>query len=259
LILNSKEPISSQSSLKVPNDSGIYDDLATKSLFDLQNVAAKGLKSASMIFNDNSKRPYFKKIDLLCDRLLQDLSVTGKAVTNINSHGVAWATKDFIFVFTRIIGAWSIIRDYFYTNQEGMKCVKEEMDPEMEKNFLAWQEATLKFCQSMITTFENLNVRNLRNGNRKPSTTTSKTKSTESFQKIFDAPVIDNEDIQLSGNYLKSAVYKPVSSISSASTRVSGRDDPTQESLKFMFKDILKEFEKDGKFEFDNEATTDKK
>lgn len=196
----------------------------------------KGLKSASMIHNDNFKRPYFKKIDLLCDRLSQDLSVTGKALVNINSHGVAWAVKDFIFVFNRIIGAWCIIRDYFYTQEEGMQCVKEEMDPELEKNYLAWQDATAKFSRSLITSFENLNVRNLRNGNRKPCST-GKTKGTENFQKIFDPLVIEAEDAQLSGTYLKSAIYKPVSTVSSMTSH------QNQDPFKCMFGDLFKEYQ----------------
>ena len=86
-----------------------------KSLCEMQKIALEGCESATKIFYAHSKRPYFKKIDLLCDRLKQDLVCTDKAVVNINSHGVAWAIKDCIFVLSRIIGGWVILRDYFYS------------------------------------------------------------------------------------------------------------------------------------------------
>jgi hypothetical protein len=220
-------------------------------LVGLQNIATKGLKRATSIYNDNSNRPYFKKIDLLCDRLCTDLSVTGKALVNINSHGIAWAIKDFIFVFNRIIGAWCIIRDYFISKDEGMQCVRDALDPNFEKDFLAWQEATAKFSQTLINSFENLNIHNrqLRNGNRKQSNTSTKMKQHENL-KIFDPTVIENDEVQLSGSYLKSAVYKPVSSTSISST-CSRATDPTQDSLRHLFGDILKEFETDGNLLFE--------
>lgn len=114
-------------------------DPKTKSLCDLQSLSIYGCESAARIFQAHSKRPYFKKIDLLCNRLKQDLSNTNKAVININSHGVAWAIKDFIFVFNRIINAWVIMRDYFYSNSEGMQCVRDSIDPNFAQDFLIWQ------------------------------------------------------------------------------------------------------------------------
>lgn len=191
-----------------------------KALCELQEIATSGCESAAKIYPSHSKRPYFKKIDLLCDRLRQDLRVTDKAVVNINSHGVAWAIKDFIFVFTRITSAWVIMRDYYYTKSDGMKCVKESFDPNLSKDFLEWQEATKKFCKSLQRSFENLQNRDQQNGNRRGQNGCSKLGSYESsnangnksFQRLFDPLVAENsEKAQLEGGYLKSALYQPVS------------------------------------------------
>lgn len=190
-----------------------------KALCELQEIATSGCESAAKIYPSHAKRPYFKKIDLLCDRLRQDLRVTDKAVVNINSHGVAWAIKDFIFVFTRITSAWVIMRDYYYTRSDGMKCVKESVDPNLSKDFLEWQEATKIFCKSLQRSFENLQNRDQQNGNRRGqssgsqgSSETSHVNGHKSFQRLFEPVVVENsEKVQLEGGYLKSALYQPVS------------------------------------------------
>lgn len=217
----------------------------------------KGLKIASQICTEHSRRPYFKKIDVLCDRLMQDLRSNEKAVVNVNTHGVAWAIKDFIFVFNRIIGAWFIIRDYFYTKSKDMECVREEFDPDLEKNFMAWQEATVKFSQSLTTSFEKLHNRNQRNGNRKTNSSggnasscasTKMPKIPEQFQKIFEPTVVENEEVQLSGNYLRSAIYKPVSVSSQTSSCSSNsvlEQEPKSGPYQHMFGDLQDQFERD--------------
>lgn len=228
-------------------------DSNTKSLYQLQHIALSGCESAQRLFQAHSKRPYFKKIDLLCDRLKQDLTVTDKAVININSHGIAWAIKDFIFVFNRIINAWIIMRDYFYSTSEGMSCVKESMDPSFHKEFLIWQEATTALTKSLITSFENLHHRDQRNGNRKVNandsdllnnarSSASKQKSSDNFQNIFDPLIAQNsEQAQLNGGYLKSAVYKPVSTSSEESTPPNTPGDYSTDfdTFKVIFNDLM--------------------
>lgn len=183
----------------------------------------------------------------------QDLSITNKAVININSHGVAWAIKDFIFVFNRIINAWVIMRDYFYSNSEGMQCVKESIDPNFTQDFLIWQEATSKLAKSLVNSYENLNYRDQRNGNRKGSTKSDSNTSSpacgakqnnDPFQKLFDPLIAENsEQMQLSGNYLKSAVYKPLSSSeeSTPPDTPGSIPDHSFESFKLLFSELLPE------------------
>lgn len=227
-------------------------DSNTKSLYQLQHIALSGCESAQRIFQAHAKRPYFKKIDLLCDRLKQDLTVTDKAVININSHGLAWAIKDFIFVFNRIINAWIIMRDYFYSTSEGMSCVNESMDPNFQQDFLNWQEATISLTKSLISNFENLHLRDQRNGNRKTNakdsdslntarSSASKTKSSDTFQNIFDPLIARNsEQAQLNGGYLKSAVYKPVSSSEeSTPPDTPGSSSADFDAFKVIFNDLL--------------------
>lgn len=219
-------------------------------LCELQEIATSGCESAAKIYPSHSKRPYFKKIDLLCDRLRQDLRVTDKAVVNINSHGVAWAIKDFIFVFTRITSAWVIMRDYYYTKSEGMNCVKESIDPNLAKDFLEWQEATKNFCKSLQKSFENLQYRDQQNGNRRGQSSGSKQGSNESspanghksFQRLFDPLVIENsERAQLEGGYLKSALYHPISSEASSQLTPSSSNEfvPTYDSIETMLDDLM--------------------
>lgn len=215
-------------------------------LHQLQDISTQGCDSASKIFPTHAKRPYFKKIDLLCDRLKQDLRITNKAVININSHGVAWAIKDFIFVFTRITSAWVIMRDYFYTNSEGMNCVQDSLDPNLAKDFIEWQEATMKFNKSLIRSFENLHNRDQRNGSRKTNNSfndsgtaecPTSAKKNDSFQSLFDPQIAeDSSSAQLKGGYLKSALYQPLSS-----SEESPQQTPNQnvESFKFLFDDLM--------------------
>lgn len=202
-------------------------DVKYESLNEMQRLALEGCDSAARIFLSHSKRPYFKKIDLLCDRLKQDLTTTDKAVVNINSHGVAWAIKDFIFVFNRIINGWVIMRDYFYSYSEGMQCVRELIDPNFYQDFLEWQVATSKLTKSLTQSFNNMHSRDQRNVNRRtssgtdsnsssPSTSASSSKSNV-CKNLFGPLIAENsEQAQLrvinSGGYLKSALYKPVSS-----------------------------------------------
>lgn len=230
------------------NDSGVslQSSAAVTSRLNLQTAALKGLNTASQLCSEHSRRPYFKKIDVLCERLKQDLQSSDKAVVNINTHGIAWAIKDFVFVFNRIIGAWSIIRDYFYTNSKDMECVKREFDPELEKNFLAWQEATCKFVQSLSNSSERLNARNQMNGNRRVVVPQSNGHSTGSRDHMTHngsgSAVIENEEAQLAGEYLKTAIYKPVSSKSSQVSSCSelGSKLPQVDPFDFMFGSMLR-------------------
>lgn len=225
-------------------------DPKTRSLCNLQRISIQGCESAARIFSAHSKRPYFKKIDVLCNRLQQDLSNTNKAVININSHGVAWAIKDFVFVFNRIISAWVIMRDYFYSNSDGMQCVKESIDKDFAQNFFIWQEATSKLAKSLVNSFENLHNRDQRNGNRKNTKPDSNTSSpangskNDPFHRIFDPLIAENsEQMQLSGNYLKSAVYKPLSSSeeSTPPNTPASNPDHSYESFVLLLNDIVPE------------------
>lgn len=224
----------------------------TRTLCDLQRKALRGCESGAKISEIHSKRPYFKKIDLLCNRMKTDLCVTDKAVININSHGVAWAIKDFIFVFNRIINAWVILRDYYYSKSEGMQCVKESIDPSFNSDFVEWQNATAKLTQSIVQSFENMHSRDQQNGNRKTnnrgcesnfSSPSSGPKTNQAeFQKIFDPLIIENsEQAQRGGGYLKSAVYKPLSSSEESIQPDTSSSSHDFDSLKLLFNDLLPE------------------
>ena len=203
---------------------------------ELQRVALNGCEIAEKVVQNHHKRPCFKKIDLLCGRLKQDLTSNNNVVANINSQGVAWAVKDFIFVFTRIINAWVIMRGYVYNKSDGLDRVKASIDPNLNSSFLEWQEATHKFANSLVKSYVNLDslVQH-----QKASKDSSKNEECDKFdesskspnydaeflhdlnRKLFDPSTVENsEETQRqhseNGTYFKSAVYHPLQKISPA-------------------------------------------
>lgn len=140
------------------------------------------------------------------------------------------------------------MRDYFYSNSDGMQCVKESIDQDFAQDFLVWQEATSKLAKSLVNSFENFNARDQRNGNRKSSKPDSSVNSpantykSDPFHRIFDPLVTaDSEQLQLSGNYLKSAVYKPLSSSEDSTPPDTPGSDHSYESFKLLCNNILPE------------------
>lgn len=229
-------------------------DQNMKSLYEMQRIALQGCESAAKISQHHSKRPFFKKIDLLCDRLKLDLGVTNKAVLNINSHGVAWAIKDYIFVFNRIISAWVIMRDYFYSISDGMQCVKKSIDPNLTQIFLEWQDVTREMAKSLINSFEKLHKLDQHNGNRKvmsgvdylnksPAFNFSKVDN-DYFQNLF-VPLIDenSEQAQVVGGYMKSGRYQPLTTSKSSSPPIKPESQNDFDSFKLLCNDVIPENE----------------
>ncbi|XP_058821831.1 protein mitoshell [Topomyia yanbarensis] len=125
-------------------------------LVTLTEMAMQGCEVAEQLANNHQKRPCFKKIDSLCARMKQDLIRPDSVLANINSQGMAWAVKDFIFVFTRIINAWIIIKGYVYNTPEGLDRVQKVLSPDFLDNFLKWQDSTIDFVDSLIKSFTSL-------------------------------------------------------------------------------------------------------
>ncbi|XP_065072601.1 protein mitoshell [Ochlerotatus camptorhynchus] len=125
-------------------------------LMTLTEMAMQGCELAEQLANNHHKRPCFKKIDSLCARMKQDLIRPDSVLANINSQGIAWAVKDFIFVFTRIINAWIIIKGYVYNTPEGLERVQKVMSPDFLDHFLKWQDSTIDFVDSLIKSFTSL-------------------------------------------------------------------------------------------------------
>ncbi|XP_073826168.1 mitoshell [Musca autumnalis] len=133
---------------------GVY--LSQARFNDLRRLALRGSDIAENLAKTHRNRPCFKKIDSLCARLKQDLIRPDGVLPNINSQGIAWAVKDFIFVFTRIINAWIIIKGYVYNTPEGLNKVKAALSPDFVLAFAAWQDTTMDFIESLIKSFVNL-------------------------------------------------------------------------------------------------------
>lgn len=119
-------------------------------------MAMRGCELAERLAHTHRNRPCFKKIDSLCARMKQDLVRQDSVLANINSQGMAWAVKDFIFVFTRIINAWIIIKGYVYNTPEGLAKVKTSLSPDFHESFLKWQDSTMDFVDNLIKSFVNL-------------------------------------------------------------------------------------------------------
>lgn len=93
-------------------------------------------------------------------------------------------------------------------------------------------------------------MRDQRNGNRKgsvhsdsnTSSPASSNPSNDAFQRLFDPLIAENtEQLQLSGNYLKSAVYKPLSSSEGSTPPDTPGSNPDQsyESFKLLFNEMM--------------------
>lgn len=120
-------------------------------------MALHGCEIAEEMAIDHQNRPCFKKIDSLCARMKQDLVRPDSVLANINSQGIVWAVKDFIFVFTRIVNAWNIIKGYVYKTPEGLNNVKSALSLDFHNSFAKWETSTLNFCNNLIESFENIN------------------------------------------------------------------------------------------------------
>uniref|UniRef100_A0A1A9WKS1 Bromo domain-containing protein n=1 Tax=Glossina brevipalpis TaxID=37001 RepID=A0A1A9WKS1_9MUSC len=147
---NSNSPGSSSSS-----SSGTVT-LSQAKFNELTRLALRGSEIAEKLAYTHRNRPCFKKIDSLCARMKQDLIRPDGVLPNINSQGIAWAVKDFIFVFTRVINAWIIIKGYVYNTPEGLNKVKAALSPDFAASFGAWQDTTMDFIENLIKSFVNL-------------------------------------------------------------------------------------------------------
>ncbi|KXJ75337.1 hypothetical protein RP20_CCG011918 [Aedes albopictus] len=134
--------------------SGVVVD--KEKLIALTDMAMQGCELAEQLANNHQKMPCFKKIDSLCARMKQDLIRPDSVLANINSQGIAWAVKDFIFVFTRIINAWNIIKGYVYNTPDGLDRVQKVLSPDFLDHFLKWQDSTIDFVDSLVKSFTSL-------------------------------------------------------------------------------------------------------
>nr|XP_041631574.1 protein mitoshell isoform X2 [Drosophila kikkawai] len=125
-------------------------------LHDITTISLQGCEIAERVASVHRNRPCFKKIDTLCGRLKQDLLRPDGVLANINSQGIAWAVKDFIFVFTRIVNAWVIMKGYVYNTPDGLNKIKDELPSGFMATFDSWQNETLALVEMIIKSFVNL-------------------------------------------------------------------------------------------------------
>ncbi|XP_019890825.1 protein mitoshell isoform X1 [Musca domestica] len=217
---------------------GVY--LSQARFNDLRRLALRGSDIAENLAKTHRNRPCFKKIDSLCARLKQDLIRPDGVLPNINSQGIAWAVKDFIFVFTRIINAWIIIKGYVYNTPEGLNKVKAALSPDFALAFAAWQDTTMDFIESLIKSFVNLDnlVQSQKNAYQKSDAAAGGLNTSNSPIKLLSTTpnillddsldqnnnylnrnyiytmVEDSEDSQrqatVNGTYFKTGTYNPI-------------------------------------------------
>lgn len=130
--------------------------LLDQRLHDITRVSLHGSEIAERLANAHRNRPCFKKIDTLCARLKQDLLRPDGVLPNINSQGIAWAVKDFIFVFTRIVNAWVILKGYVYNTPDALNKIKDELPSGFMASFDSWQISTLSIVKMIVKSFVNL-------------------------------------------------------------------------------------------------------
>lgn len=145
-------------------------------------------------------RPCFKKINCLCARLKQDVDRADSVLANINSQGVPWAVKDFIFVFTRIVSAWNIIKDYVYNNSDGMRTIKSAISDRLVDSFLKWQEITTDFVEDLTKSFDGLQDLTLSQTRSSECQKTADSNPSTNEQKNFGSDSESFESFKLSSN-----------------------------------------------------------
>lgn len=206
---------------------------------ELTRLALHGCEIGERIAISHQKRPCFKKIDSLCARMKQDLLRADGVLANINSQGIAWAVKDFIFVLTRIINGWNIIKGYAnnQSTADSLNKVRSALSPTFNESFFKWQEATLEFLNDLIQSFVNLDqlIQIKRHPGKNDSSVfsssdyncnTSNTSSTDdssnnsysslniSKQEEKSLVVDNSEEAQVqhmeNGTYFKTGVYNPI-------------------------------------------------
>jgi hypothetical protein len=224
--------------------------------YELQCTATKGCLYTENVAQRHYKNPCFRKIEYLLTRLKNELTFQHNVASNINSQGTAWAIKDFTFVFSRIINAWIILRDYIYDGADEMNKLRGEFDPQFVQSFYDWQGSTLLMIKGLLSSIENLEIQNARSGGtdekRVKQFYSSHIEQKEPLQReflekfqseLFSPNIAENsEEIQIRahhGNlYFRAGVLKPLlidnppmqtspnssSSISSPSTPLSSED-----------------------------------
>lgn len=130
--------------------------LPIQRLQDITRISLQGSDIAERLANAHRQRPCFKKMDTLCARLKQDLLRPDGVLPNINSQGIAWAVKDFIFVFTRIVNSWVILKGYVYNTPDGLNKIKDQLPAGFMAAFDYWQISTLTLVDMIIKSFVNL-------------------------------------------------------------------------------------------------------
>lgn len=122
---------------------------------ELIYLAVNGSSIASQLAITHRSKPCFYQIENVCKRLMTD--ILRPISPQVEHQGSVWAVKDFIFVFTRIMNAWMIIKGYINNNHSGLHNIKAEFSPELAASFTAWENSSLVFCSNVIKTFINLN------------------------------------------------------------------------------------------------------
>ncbi|SPP79813.1 protein mitoshell [Drosophila guanche] len=121
-------------------------------------LALDGSDISERVAQAHCNRPCFKNIDTLCARLKQDLCRLDGVQANINSQGIAWAVKDFIFLFTRILNAWTILKSYVYNQAEGIRKIIDQLPAGFMQVFNTWQLACIPMIDMIIQSIVRLDA-----------------------------------------------------------------------------------------------------
>ncbi|XP_043654339.1 protein mitoshell [Drosophila teissieri] len=207
--------------------------LLEQRLHDITRVSLQGSEIAERLANAHRNRPCFKKIDTLCARLKQDLLRPDGVLPNINSQGIAWAVKDFIFVFTRIVNAWVILKGYVYNTPDALNKIKDELPAGFMASFDSWQVSTLSLVQMIIKSFVSLDEllqkqKNSFSGKDGAFTNLNNSSSVRSFIDSNDSSSLGQKHQGMTTGQGPSAFSTPQNQIRNA---VAEGQDPTPSSL----------------------------
>lgn len=98
--------------------------------------------------------PCFKNIKKLCEKTKSDLMTPHCTARNIHSQGIPWATKDYIFAFTRLTSCWYLLKGYLGPQKSDVFDKIEELySPDLRKSFELWEQSTAKLAFDVMKSF----------------------------------------------------------------------------------------------------------
>ncbi|XP_044739110.1 uncharacterized protein LOC123300583 [Chrysoperla carnea] len=97
--------------------------------------------------------PCFKNIKKLCEKTKSDLMTPHCTARNIHSQGIPWATKDYIFAFTRLTSCWYLLKGYLGQKSDVFDKIEQLYSPDLRRSFELWEQTTMNLAFHVMKSF----------------------------------------------------------------------------------------------------------